>query len=86
MQHLLAFKAYFRGPTNTLGARVVLKSEHVRGLRSVLPYDYAIGSVLDQAVGELKSAGFTPLYVVEMRDHYLILIDPRDEGLSDRPQ
>lgn len=82
MQHLLAFKAYFRGPTNTLGARVVLKSEHVRGLRSVLPYDYAIGSVLDQAEQELRTAGFNPIGVVEEKDHYLLLIDPREEVYS----
>ena len=79
MQRYIAFRAYFRGPTNTLGARVIIKRE---GLRSILPYDYAIGSVLDQAEQELRAAGFNPIGVVEEKDHYLLLIDPREEVYS----
>jgi hypothetical protein len=85
MKRYIAFKAYFRGPTNTLGSRVIVKREGSR-LRSTLPYDYAVGGVLDQAEQYLRSEGFNPFGVVEEKDHYLLLIDPREEGLSDRPQ
>lgn len=81
MQRYIAFRAYFRGPTNTLGARVIIKREG-SPLRSILPYDYAIGSVLDQAEQELRAAGFNPIGVVEEKDHYLLLIDPREEVYS----
>ena len=49
-EHVRMFEVKFLGPTNTRGARVVVKDTRRRPeVRVYLPYDYALGDILKQA-------------------------------------
>jgi hypothetical protein len=53
---LRALHIEFFGPTNTKGARVRIKDER-NNVTKFLPYDYAVGDIVDQAYAYLKEQG-----------------------------
>lgn len=53
---LRALHIEFFGPTNTKGARVRIKDER-NNVTKFLPYDYAVGDIVDQAYAYLKEKG-----------------------------
>ncbi len=54
-----AFHVEFYAPTNTKGARVLVKDMR-QGTRVFLAYDYALGDVLEQACRHLREKEITP--------------------------
>jgi hypothetical protein len=60
MKHFHLIEAQFKGPTNYLGAKIVITSLRFKE-KVQQSYDYGIGSVKDQAELYLKDLGFKPV-------------------------
>ncbi len=78
-----ALTVRFAGPTNYRGSRVTITDERhnsytdeangKRRTRVTLPYDYRIGSTLEQALAWLVRAGYDIVGTAESTDHYIVL-------------
>ena len=64
-KHLRAFWVRYIGPTCFKGARVVVHDQR-NNVRRYLPYDYALGDILDQGWAFLESKGIQPEFYCEV--------------------
>jgi hypothetical protein len=84
-QHVRMFEVKFLGPTNTRGARVVVKDTRRRPeVRVYLSYDYAVGDILKQAQAWLvNERGIQCLYHASTKDAYYLLSENFETEIRD---
>tara|TARA_R100000030_G_scaffold94680_1_gene81677 strand:- start:328 stop:675 length:348 start_codon:yes stop_codon:yes gene_type:complete len=93
VQNLRAFKVTFLSPTNHRGARVkivdVITKSHKDVSKTwgkmrhsiVLPYDYAIGAPLSQAIEHMVSVGLSVVAHAQVGDgEHVVLSDSWSDG------
>lgn len=73
MVRFRAFDVRFMPPTNTLGSRIRIRDLR-REDRVIIPYNHAIGNVLEQGEAYLNSIGINPdvLLLADKLDCYII--------------
>ena len=73
-QQVRMFEVKFLGPTDTRGARVVVKDTRRRPERRVyLSYDYAVGDILKQAEQFLGERGIACSHYGGVRGAYFLM-------------
>jgi hypothetical protein len=84
-QHLRMFEVRLLGPTNTRGARVVVKdTRRVPERRVYLPYSYEVGDILKQAQAWLvNERGIQCLYHASTKDAYYLLSEDFSTEIRD---
>lgn len=93
VQNLRAFRVTFLSPTNHRGARVKIVDVMTKRYKNVndawskmrhtivLPYDYEIGSIEEQAIEHMKSVGLSVVAETLVGDdQYVILSDSWGDG------
>jgi hypothetical protein len=73
MVRFRAFDVRFMPPTNTLGSRIRIRDLRREG-KVIIPYNHAIGNVLEQGEAYLNSIGINPdvLLLADKLDCYII--------------
>ena len=83
-QHLRMFEVKFLGPTNTRGARVVVKDTRRQPERRVyLPYSYEVGDILKQAEQFLGERGIECSHYGGTKDAYYLLSEDFSTEIRD---